>query len=41
MDKTGLKTIYFFGAGASAASEFSLPTMREFFKEFPAKNILI
>jgi len=32
------KTVYFLGAGASAASEFELPTMKNFFKEFSIKT---
>lgn len=32
MTETVQKTVYFLGAGASAASDFHLPTMKEFFK---------
>jgi hypothetical protein len=32
MTDTSQKTVYFLGAGASKASDFQLPTMKEFFK---------
>ena len=33
-----MKTVYFLGAGASAGSEFRLPTMRDFFQNFHSQD---